>query len=69
LSQEEKQVQWVIREAPEGWRDLVSEGMPGILGQLLAQRGVHYDEVERFLRPRLAELTDPFRDSGDQSCC
>ena len=53
-------MQWVIREAPEGWQDLVPEGMPDILGRLLAQRGVHHDEVERFLRPRLAELTDPF---------
>ena len=53
-------MQWVIREAPEGWIDLVPEGMPGILGRLLAQRGIHCDEVERFLRPRLAELTDPF---------
>jgi len=53
-------VQWVIREAPEGWEDLVPEGMPGILGRLLAQRGVRDNEVEQFLRPRLAELTDPF---------
>ena len=53
-------MQWVIREAPEGWEELVPEGMPRILGRLLAQRGIEPDEVERFLRPRLAELTDPF---------
>jgi single-stranded-DNA-specific exonuclease len=60
LSQEEKQVQWVIREAPKGWENLVPEGMPRILGRLLSQRGIQHEEVERFLRPRLAELTDPF---------
>ncbi|MDB4502083.1 single-stranded-DNA-specific exonuclease RecJ [Akkermansiaceae bacterium] len=60
MSQEEKQVQWVIREAPKGWENLVPEGMPQILGRLLSQRGIQHEEVERFLRPRLAELTDPF---------
>jgi len=60
LSQKEKQVQWVIREAPEGWENLVPDGMPRILGRLLAQRGIGEENVERFLRPRLAELTDPF---------
>jgi len=53
-------VQWVIREAPKGWENLVPEGMPQILGRLLSQRGIQHEEVERFLRPRLAELTDPF---------
>lgn len=53
-------MQWVIREAPEDWENLVPEGMPQILGRLLAQRGIKHDEVERFLHPRLAELTDPF---------
>jgi len=53
-------VQWVIREAPKGWENLVPEGMPRILGRLLSQRGIQHEEVERFLRPRLAELTDPF---------
>ncbi|MDF1713946.1 MAG: single-stranded-DNA-specific exonuclease RecJ [Akkermansiaceae bacterium] len=60
MSQEEKQVQWVIREAPKGWENLVPEGMPRILGRLLSQRGIQHEDVERFLRPRLAELTDPF---------
>lgn len=53
-------MQWVIREAPKGWENLVPEGMPRILGRLLSQRGIQHEEVERFLRPRLAELTDPF---------
>lgn len=53
-------MQWVIREAPEDWENLIPEGMPQILGRLLAQRGIKHNEVERFLRPRLAELTDPF---------
>lgn len=34
--------------------------MPDILGRLLAQRGIAPGEVERFLRPRLAHLSDPF---------
>lgn len=50
----------MTREAPEGWENLVPEGMPRILGRLLAQRGIEADQVEGFLRPRLAELTDPF---------
>ena len=29
-------------------------------GRLLAQRGIEADSVERFLRPKLAELSDPF---------
>lgn len=53
-------MQWVIREAPKGWENLVPEGMPRILGRLLSQRGIQHEDVERFLRPRLAELTDPF---------
>lgn len=53
-------MQWVIRDAPKGWENLVPEGMPRILGRLLSQRGIQHEEVERFLRPRLAELTDPF---------
>lgn len=60
MSQKEQKVQWVIREAPEGWENLVPEGMPRILGRLLAQRGIAEEDVEGFLRPRLAELTDPF---------
>jgi len=52
-------VQWVLREAPIGWEDLVPQGMPRILGRLLAQRGIEKEEVEQFLRPRLAELSDP----------
>ncbi len=53
-------MQWIIREAPEGWENLVPDGMPKILGRLLAQRGIAEGEVDRFLRPKLAELTDPF---------
>jgi single-stranded-DNA-specific exonuclease len=60
LSQKEQKVQWILREAPEGWENLVPEGMPQILGRLLAQRGISEEEVERFLYPKLAELSDPF---------
>lgn len=34
--------------------------MPQILGRLLAQRGISEEHVEKFLRPRLAQLSDPF---------
>ena len=36
------------------------DGMPTILGRLLAQRGIEAGSVERFLRPKLAQLSDPF---------
>ncbi len=49
-----------MREAPEGWEQLVPEGMPKILGRLLAQRGVEPGQVEQFLKPRLAGLSCPF---------
>ncbi len=60
MSQKEKEVQWILREVPETWENLVPEGMPRILGRLLAQRGIKEGEVTRFLKPKLAELTDPF---------
>lgn len=60
MSQKEKVVQWVLREAPDGWEDLVPPEMPRILGRLLAQREIERDEVETFLRPKLAALSDPF---------
>ncbi len=53
-------MQWILREAPAGWENLVPEGMPKILGRLLAQRGIEEAEVAPFLRPKLAELSDPF---------
>ncbi|MGC6464818.1 MAG: single-stranded-DNA-specific exonuclease RecJ [Akkermansiaceae bacterium] len=60
MSQKEKEVRWVIREAPDGWKDLVPSGLPKILGRLLAQREIGREEVEWFLRPKLAGLSDPF---------
>ncbi len=49
-----------MREAPDGWEQLISDGMPRILGRLLAQRGVDQKNVESFLKPRLAGLSCPF---------
>ncbi len=49
-----------MREVPDGWESLTPAGMPGIVGRLLAQRGVLDGEVERFLQPKLAQLSDPF---------
>lgn len=53
-------MQWIIREAPDGWEELVPDGMPKILGRLLAQRGITREAVEVFLRPKLSGLSDPF---------
>ena len=53
-------MQWILREAPDGWERLLPTGMPPILGRLLAQRGIGRDGVDGFLRPRLAQLSDPF---------
>ncbi len=53
-------MEWILREAPDDWESLVPDGMPKILGRLLAQRGVEAESVERFLRPKLAQLSDPF---------
>ncbi len=53
-------MEWILREVPEGWEGLLLEGMPSILAKLMAQRGVSEAEVKTFLKPRLAELSDPF---------
>ena len=53
-------MEWILREAPDDWESLVPNGMPKILGRLLAQRGVEAESIERFLRPKLAQLSDPF---------
>ena len=60
VSQQEKTVEWILRRVPEEWRDLMSEGMPRILGKLLAQRGVEPDHFDTFLKPRLSDLSDPY---------
>ncbi|MDB4454251.1 single-stranded-DNA-specific exonuclease RecJ, partial [bacterium] len=60
MSQENTAVEWILREVPEGWEGLLLEGMPRILAKLMAQRGVSEAEVKTFLKPRLAELSDPF---------
>lgn len=59
MSQKEQVAEWIVREAAQGWEDLVPDGMPKILGRLLAQRGITADKVDGFLRPKLAELSDP----------
>lgn len=60
MSKQDHKLEWILREAPDDWESLVPDGMPKILGRLLAQRGVEADLVERFLRPKLAQLSDPF---------
>lgn len=53
-------MQWILREAPDGWERLLPSEMPAILGRLLAQRGIGVESVGHFLRPKLADLSDPF---------
>jgi len=53
-------VEWILREVPDGWEDLLTEGMPRILAKLMAQRGILREKVSKFLKPKLAELSDPF---------
>ena len=60
LSQQDKEVDWIIRDSPEGWKDLVSTGLPEILSRLLAQRGIAREDLEGFLQPKLSQLSDPF---------
>ena len=57
-----QETEWIVKEIPEGFREEVDiGGLPRILRLLLAQRGYHErEEVERFLRPKLKELGDPF---------
>jgi single-stranded-DNA-specific exonuclease len=57
-----QETEWIVKEIPDGFRgeDAVG-GLPRILRLLLAQRGhLEPEEIERFLRPRLADLADPF---------
>ena len=57
-----QETEWIVKEIPDGFRgeDGVG-GLPRILRLLLAQRGyVETKEIEAFLRPRLADLSDPF---------
>ncbi|MGC6427597.1 MAG: single-stranded-DNA-specific exonuclease RecJ [Akkermansiaceae bacterium] len=53
-------MEWILRAVPGEWQELMKRGMPRILGKLLAQRGVTTEELEAFLKPRLAGLSDPF---------
>ena len=54
-----KQSQWVLAKVPEIPPE-VDDGIPEVLVKMLIQRGVKPVEMERFLRPRLADLQDPF---------
>ncbi len=57
-----QETEWIVKEIPEGFREEVDiGGLPRILRLLLAQRGYNApEEVERFLRPKLKDLGDPF---------
>ena len=57
-----QETEWIVKETPDGFQSGdAAGGLPRILRLLLAQRGVSEpQEVEAFLRPRLADLADPF---------
>ncbi|SHJ65130.1 exonuclease RecJ [Rubritalea squalenifaciens DSM 18772] len=58
MAEEEKQ--WIIREDPPR-AGAEMGGLPPILLKLLGQRGVEGGEaVEKFLKPRLRDLSDPY---------
>lgn len=52
---------WLVKETPEIIRSSSLNDLPSILQILLAQRGyTESDEIQQFLEPKLAHLTDPF---------
>jgi len=54
------EVQWILKDMPDATM-LQHAGVPDILLQLLAQRGVQKpDEVDYFLNPKLQNLSDPY---------
>lgn len=57
-----QETEWIVKDIPEGFReDGGTTRLPRILRLLLAQRGYMEEEaVERFLKPRLKDLSDPF---------
>ena len=59
---QQKETEWIVKEVPDGMGcDDGGAGLPRILRLLLAQRGyTAAADVERFLRPRLSDLGDPF---------
>ncbi|MGJ8676163.1 MAG: single-stranded-DNA-specific exonuclease RecJ [Akkermansiaceae bacterium] len=54
-----KQSQWVLAKVPDIPPE-VDDGIPEILVKMMLQRGVKPAEMANFLRPRLADLQDPF---------
>jgi len=55
----QKQSQWILAEVPD-IPPGVGNGLPDILVRMMLQRGVDMEDVDRFLRPRLMDLQDPF---------
>lgn len=56
----EHNIKWILKDAPESEIGAYG-GLPKILLHLLAQRGISGDEaVEKFLHPKLKDLSDPF---------
>ena len=56
-----QEIEWIVKEAPEGFAPGKNSDLPRILSLLLAQRGYTEEaELDRFLRPRLRDLHDPF---------
>lgn len=56
----ETEVQWILKEMPDA-AITQHAGVPDILLKLLAQRGVDKaEQVDCFLNPKLADLSDPY---------
>ena len=56
-----QEIEWIVKEEPEGIAPGNNSDLPRILSLLLAQRGYTEEaELDRFLRPRLRDLHDPF---------
>ncbi len=57
---DEIETKWIVKETPpEDWGH--DEALPAMVNQLMRQRGVDSPEdVERFLRPKLRDLSDPY---------
>jgi single-stranded-DNA-specific exonuclease len=57
-----QETQWILKDTPEGFsKEDAGSPYPSIMRLLLAQRGyAEAEEIEKFLHPKLRDLSDPF---------
>jgi len=53
-----KNTRWIVSETPD-MEEVFPANVPAILCKLMAQRGVSAGEMERFLRPKLKDISMP----------